>query len=334
MINLVENEVLKIILKKRLYVIIGILVVLISLFAYGEQYTLNRTRDEVARRFGIENVDNWRKIIEQQLTDIERRLENPFIPDEGRASLRVRAEQLSFYLDRGVSPINSSAGRFMTRFLEQSIFLFLPLLIILLAGDIVSGESNTGTIKLLLTSPVQRWKILLSKFMALAILEVIVLLIIAFISFVVSVVLFRYVGFDEPVITGFRVVGDRLDTSSVITVPQWRYMIMIYSIGYFVSFVIGCISLMVSVLVKSTSASIGIMMSSLIGGSFLSFFISDWEFTRYIFTVNLNLTSFLSGSVQRIQGLTMAFSTYVLLAWALGSILISFLVFTRKDILA
>ncbi len=334
MLKLVENEVMKVLLKKRLYVILGILAVLISLFAYGEHYTLKRTKDEVAKRFGIENAENWQSLIQQQLSDLERRLENPYIPEEGKASLKVRAEQLQFYLDNDVSPINSSAGRFMTRFVEQSIFLFLPLLIILLAGDIVSGEVNTGTIKLLLTRPVPRWKILLSKLLALVALEMIVILLIALISFIVSMILFRYGGFNEPVITGFRIVRDQLDTSAVISVTQWQYILMVYSIGYFVSFVIGCISLMVSVLVKSTSASIGIMMATLIGGNFLSFFIADWKFTRYIFTVNLNLTYFISGSFQRIEGLSMMFSTMVLFGWAAVSIFIAFLVFTKQDILA
>lgn len=334
LLKLVENEVMKVILKKRLYVIMAILIVLISLFAYGEQYTLNKRKDEVGKRFGIENVDNWRSITEQQLIDLEERLDNPYIPEEGRASIKVRAEQLKFYLDNNVNPINSSSGRFMTRFVEQSIFLFIPLLIILLAGDIVSGESNKGTIKMLLTRPVPRWKILLSKLFALTILEMIIILLIGLISFIVSMVLFRYGGFNEPVITGFKIVGNQLNTSAVRNVPQWQYMVMVYSIGYFVSFVIGCISLMVSVLVRSTSASIGIMMSTLVGGSFLSFFIGDWKFTRYIFTVNLNLTDFLSGSMQQVEGLSMTFSTIVLLGWALVSVAVAFLVFTKKDILA
>lgn len=35
------------------------------------------------------------------------------------------------------------------------------------ASDIVSGERTTGTIKMLLTRPVRRWKVLMSKLIAL-----------------------------------------------------------------------------------------------------------------------------------------------------------------------
>lgn len=332
--KLIENEVMKVVYKKRLRLIAGILLVLIALFAYGEHYTISRTQERVSQRMGMENAENWQNLIEQQLVDLERRLENPYISEEGKASLRVRAEQLQFYLDNGVNPLNSSVARFMGRFMEQSVFLFLPLLIILLAGDMVSGEVNTGTIKLILTRPVPRWKVLFSKLTALMILEMMVILLIAAIAAVISMAVFRYGGFGEPVITGFQVSGGRLDTSFVRTIPQWQYLLIVYAAGYFVAFVIGCLSLMVSVLVRSTAVSIGIMMSSLIGGSFLSFFMEDWVITRYLYTVNLNLIAYISGSFQIVEGLSMLFSTGVLLAWAIVSLTVAFVAFTQKDVLA
>lgn len=334
MVKLVENEILKTLAKKRLHVIIGILIALIALFAYGEHYTLSRTQERVSEQMGIEYAEDWQAFIRQQLADIERRLENPYIPDQGKASLRVQAEQLQFYLDREINPINSSASKFMGRFIEQSAFLFLPLLIILLASDMVSGEVNTGTIKMLLTRPVPRWKILLSKWFALLILEMMVILSIAFIAFVIAWITFGFIGMTEPVMTGFKIVGDTLDTSQVKTIPQWQYLVMIYALGYYIAVIIGSLALAVSVFVKSTSASIGIMMASLIGGSFLSFFISEWEITKYLYTVNLNLIAYISGSFQSFDGLSLPFSLIVLAGWGLISMFLAFYHFTQKDMLA
>ncbi len=331
--SLVGNEVFKIIMKKRLWVIVGILIILIGLFAYGEHYTRERTQSQIAERLGIDDVDDWREITNQQLLDLERRLDNPFIPEEGRASIQVRAEQLRYYLAEDINPTTFSAAQFMSNFMEQSIFLFLPLLIILLASDIVSKESTTGTIKLLMTRPVPRWKILTSKLLALTILEMIVILLMAVIALGISYITFGHGGFREPVITGFRVVNGELDASNIQTVSRGTYIFMTYSLGYIVAFSIGKMALMVSVLVKSTAASIGIMMSSLIGGTFLSFFISDWEITRYLFNVNLRLTDFLSGDLQPVEGLSLSFSIGVLLLWALAATLVAFGVFSYKDIL-
>lgn len=334
MVSLVENEIKKMFFKKRLHVIFAILVILIGLFAYGENYTLKRTQDEVAKQLGIENIEDWRSIIKQQITDLERRLDNPYIPEEGKASIRVRLEQLAFYLEQDISPLNASSAKFMGRFVEQSLFLFLPLLIILLASDMVSGEVSTGTIKVLLTQNTPRWKILMSKQLALLVLEALVIVMMALISLGISFLIYGYTGFEEPFITGFKIVNDVLDTSSVKTIPQWEYLLMAYAIAYFIAIVMGSLSLMISVFVKSTSSSIGIMMSTLIGGSFLSFFIKDWALTRYLYTVNLNLLSYITGSIQSLDGLTMVFSVSVLCGWILVSQGLSYWVFIKKDMLA
>ena len=90
---------------------------------------------------------------------------------------------------------------------------------------------------------------------------------------------------------------------------------------------------MVSVLVKSTATSIGIMMSTLVGGTFLSFFLSDWDIIRYFFMVNLRLTDYLSGNVQPIDGINMSFSIIVLAVWGIGALSVSFIRFTKQDIM-
>lgn len=333
MFNLVENEVYKLIYKKRLLIIFAILLVLITAFAYGEKNSLNRTKERLTQRIGISQTNDWHKLLEQQIIDAQNRLENPYGHAEDKPSLRVRLEQLQYFLKNDINPLDSSAAKFTTRFIEQSIFLFLPLLVIVLAGDLVSGEATSGTIKLLLTRNVPRWKILLSKFIALLIMEVIVLLLALVISIGVSGIFFGYGGWQVPVATGFTVIGDNLITTGVQNVPQWQYILMVYGLAYFVVMVIGCISLMTSVLVKSTSASIGVMMSALIGGNLLSYFLADWQAARYLFMVNLRLPSYLSGSFQPVPGIDMNFSVTVLTVWALGAILISFVYFTKQDIL-
>lgn len=333
MFNLVENEILKTIFKKRLLLILGILFVLIALFSYGEKYTIQKNKDQLTKRIGVSASYNWSKLSEQQIISIKGRLDNPYIPDSEKASLRVQIEQLQYDIDHGINPVSSSAGKFSSSFMEQAIFMFIPLLIIMLAADMMSGEASTGTIKLLLTRNVPRWKILVSKFLALLILEVIVLVFSIILSTLVSGLFFGYGGWREPVVAGFKVIGGKLDASNVRSVPQWQYTLMVYALAYFVAVVIGSISFMVSVLVKSTSASIGIMMSTLVGGTILSFFIADWKFTRYLFMVNLRLTDYLSGSVQPVAGINITFSVLVLSAWAVGAFIISFVRFTTQDIL-
>lgn len=333
MLKLVENEVYKMIQKKRLWIVFGILLVLISSFAYGQKNSLNRTKARLLQRLGVTQTTDWKKLSEQQIIDLKNRLDNPYGHEDDKPQIRVRIEQLKYFLSNNINPLDSSAAKFTTVFMEQSIYLFLPLLVIVLAGDLVSGEASEGTIKLLLTRNVPRWKILLSKYLALLIMEVVLLLLALVISVTVSGLFFGYGGWLQPVATGFKVLGDKLDTLGVQNVPQWRYTVMVYGLAYFVAITVGTISFMTSVLVRSTPASIGIMMAALIGGSLLSHFMADWPAARYLFMVNLRLPDYLSGSFQPIAGINMAFSVTVLAIWALAALLISFVYFTRQDVL-
>lgn len=332
--KLIENEILKIYFKKRLITVSAILFVLILLFAYGQNYTSERTKQNISRRIGIEYTEDWREFTQQQIIDLERRLQNPYIPDEGRSSLNVRIEQLQYHLDNDINPLDDNAAKFVQSFFEQAISLFFPLLVIILAGDMVSSEVMGGTIKLLLIKPVSRWKVFLSKYIALIITTGVLVFIAVVISVAVSGMFFGYGGWNNPVVSGFRVVNGSLDTTGIQNIPQWSYNSMVIGLTYFVCIIIATIAYMVSVFAKSTSASIGIMMSALIGGSFLSFFLSDWEFTRYLFVVNMRLTDYLSGSFQPIEGITLLFSIIVLAIWGLLSFATGMVVFTKKDMLA
>jgi ABC-type transport system involved in multi-copper enzyme maturation, permease component len=331
--SLIENEVLKMISKKRLMFVLAILVILISVFAYGQERTLARTKAQLSQRMGVTATEDWHKLANQQLIEMKNRLDSPYSDEKSKSSLRVRMEQLQYNLDNNINPLEQSAAKFTTTFMEQSIFLFLPLLIIMLAADMVSGESSSGTIKLLLVRNVPRWKILLSKYLTLIILEIIVVFFAFVLSAIISGFFFGFDGWQAPVATGFKVIAGKLDSSSVFNVPQWQYSLMVYSLAFFVAVVVGSISFMISILVKSTAASIGIIMSTLVAGNFISYFLSDWKITRYMFMVNLRLTDYLSGSFQPIEGMTMLFSITVLLGWAIASIIVSFVYFTKQDIL-
>jgi ABC-2 type transport system permease protein len=331
--RLVQNEVVKMLKKKRLYIVLGILLVMISAFAYGQYHSLDRTREQLTRRIGMTEAGDWRKIAEQQIIDMKSRLDSPYINEQNRSTTRVRMEQLQYYLDNNINPVDISGARFTTRFIEQSIYLFLPLLMILLAADMVSGELAGGTIKLLLVRGVPRWKVLLSKYLALLLLELNVVFFTLLISVAVSGIFFGYGGWTEPVATGFQVAAGQLVTSSVVNVPQWQYLLMVYGLAYFVMVVVGTVSFMISVLVKSTAASIGIMLSTLVSGSFLNSFLADWTLPRYLFMVNMRLTDYISGSLRPIEGMNMTFSLTVLAVWMAAAIVVSFWYFSKRDIL-
>lgn len=81
-------------------------------------------------------------------------------------------------------------GYFVCYLILQTLLIHVPLLIALVGGDAVAGEANMGTLRLLLTRPVSRTSILLAKFAATVGYTLLLLLWMAFLSLLVSVLLF------------------------------------------------------------------------------------------------------------------------------------------------
>lgn len=68
--------------------------------------------------------------------------------------------------------------------------LFLPLAVAVIAGDTVAGEANTGTLRYLLATPVQRSRLLAVKYVATLIFTVACVLLIAVVGVVLGLILF------------------------------------------------------------------------------------------------------------------------------------------------
>jgi ABC-2 type transport system permease protein len=81
-------------------------------------------------------------------------------------------------------------GNLIAFIILQMLIIHVPLLIALVTGDLVSGEGAMGTIRLLLTKPISRTSILLSKYIAGCVYTLVILLWMAFLALVVGKWLF------------------------------------------------------------------------------------------------------------------------------------------------
>ncbi|OFY83448.1 MAG: hypothetical protein A3F72_20615 [Bacteroidetes bacterium RIFCSPLOWO2_12_FULL_35_15] len=81
-------------------------------------------------------------------------------------------------------------GNLVAYIILQTLIIHVPLLIVLVTGDLVSGEGAMGTIRLLLTKPVSRTNILLSKYLAGCGYTFVMLVWLVFLSLVIGKLLF------------------------------------------------------------------------------------------------------------------------------------------------
>lgn len=316
---------MKLIAKKRLIVIAIIIGVLVVLFTYAQYKQVETQREKLG-------TSDWRTILQQQIVDTTNRLSSSRITDEWKKQLQISLQQQQYYLDHDINPAEPGAPTFMRVFFENSIDLFIPLMVMVIASDLVSSEHSLGSIKLLLTRPVRRWKVLLSKYITLCLAVSLIIAIAGILSYLISGLVFGYSGWEAPILTGFNVTESGLNTSEVKLLSLWKFLLMDFGLVWFVSIVVGTLSFMLSVLIRSTAAGMGVMLAALISGAILSNMVSSWESAKYFFMVNLRLTDYMKGSAPPIEGMNLSFSMMVLFVWWAAALLVSFVVFTKKDV--
>jgi ABC-2 type transport system permease protein len=325
LINLVHNELIKIVRKKRLYVILTIVAVLVALFTYAQMKEVKSLQERLG-------TTDWRSQLQQDIVNTQNRLNSSSITDEFREFLQIRVSQQEYYLEHDVDPSAPGAPTFMRMFVENSVDLLMPLMVVVVVGDLVSSELSGGTIKMLLTRPVKRWRILMSKFLTMILAVSFIVLSLGVLSYLISGAVFGYSGWTMPILTGFTTSGENLDTTNVHLIYQWQYLLMELGLTWFVGIIVGSITLMLSVLMRSTAAVTGVMLATLISGPILANMVSSWESAKYLFMVNLRITSYISGGAPPIQGMTLGFSMIVLSIWGIAALLVAFITFSRRDV--
>ncbi len=131
-------------------------------------------------------------------------------------NLMLQSAGDTFDIDRSKA-IN---GYFMCYIILNTLLIQIPILIALVAGDAISGEANMGTLRLLLTKPISRQKIIAAKFFASLLYTVALLIFMAIMALFLSMLIF---GVDDMLI--FRVKGDE---SQILQITKddvmWRYV--------------------------------------------------------------------------------------------------------------
>src|ERR1700686_1570282 len=271
-VPLVQNETLKILRRRRFALVIGILLAILAIVTYS-QYRQLRSH---ANR-------NWRPEIQQRIANYQNRVRQGRINENFSRSIRAEINRLQFYLDHDIEPDRPTAPLFVRNFANVAGFLLLPLLIAVLGSDIVSAENAEGTDKLLLTRPVRRWKILTSKLITLWIFATLTLLCGALLAYSVSAPVLPRAGWSAPTFTGFQVTRGAFSFDAVRQLPLWKDTLIAYGLEWYALLCVASISLMLSVLFKSSAASIGTMLASLIGGTILTRVSPDWTAGKYLF---------------------------------------------------
>lgn len=137
--------------------------------------------------------------------------------------------QLAFYADGdayikfGMAAINGFEfdgiilnGYLVCFIILQTLLIQVPLLVAFITGDSIAGEANMGTLRLLVSKPISRTQLVLSKFFAGIVYTMILLLFLAIVALGLSLLIFK--NGDLMVMKSAEV--QVLDNADVF----WRYL--------------------------------------------------------------------------------------------------------------
>jgi len=321
---LVENEVLKLWKRRRFRLVLLILVGLVGTIVFAQ----SQSREKFGSR------KDWRVDTQERVARMRNWLRQGRMPESQKNWMNFEISRLQYHLDRDIDPEAVSGPLFTRGFANAASYLLLHLLAIVFAADVVSSEFSQGTIKLLLTRPISRARVLASKLAALLLAIGLTVLVGGCVAYLFGGLAYGYKGWGAPILTGFRQTGGTFDASAVRSVPLWQDAIAVFGLAWFAAAVVAVIGFLTSVLLRSTAASMGTMFAALILGTILPRLAPTWAFQKYLFPTNLPLPDYYSGSPPPIPGMTIEFSVLMLALWGIGAAVVAFVVFVRRDVLA
>jgi ABC-2 type transport system permease protein len=228
-------------------------------------------------------------------------------------------------------------GYFVCYVILQLLLVHVPLLIALIAADMISGEANMGTLRILLTKPISRTEFILAKFFAASVYTILLLIWMAVLALFVSILIF---GTDDMFILKNN-YAVQIESADML----WRYagafvfaalaMTTVASLGFFLSQFadnsIGPIVATMSIIIVFTILStMSIPIFGLIKPYLFTTHMVGW---KEFFDVRLNADNeTVRGTVQRPDKIIR--SSLILLGHIVFFVGASVYLFRRKDILS
>lgn len=265
---------------------------------------------------------DWTESLETELAEVENQLESEDLTERERVELEIQQEDMQ---EMVVFSIESSQPQVRESVIVETygIMAIVTLLTIIVAGGIVSTEFSQGTIKMLLSRPVSRWKVLLSKYIT-VILFCLLATAITYVSSVVSAIIF----FPSSTESTLSFNDQTLDVSAI-----WGKSLYLMFLSFINAMIIATIAFMLGVLFRSTAMAIGISIFLYFTGAMIVMFLSDYFFAKFILFAHSNLTIYETGS-GLLPDMTMPFSIAVVIIYWIIFLAVSFITFMKRDITA
>lgn len=266
---------------------------------------------------------SWQDIEQDAIQSYKETLAGEDLTEEDKAYFQEQMAISEYRLANDApSQKDSSLASFMS--FTSGMLTLVTLFTVITAASIVSSEFSTGTIKMLLTRPMSRAKVLTSKLLTTFLFGLLLYVVNIVVSALIGLVLF---GMGTGV--ELEMVNGQVVEKAVWSDLAYHYLL---SGGDFVmstlfAFLIGSVF-------RSSSLAIGLTMFLSFTGGMIVMFLSRYDIVKYIWLTHSDLTQYEHGGGSMIADVTLPFSLTVLAIYAVVFLVISYSTFMKRDVTA
>lgn len=299
-----------------------------------------------------ESNTDWKKQLKNSIDSLkdEKNSASDISENTSKESYNKQIIYYQYLLNHNIKPEDPNAisvSDFLQSLLKLIGYILVPIIIAIFSADIVSGEYTPPTVKVLLTKPASRTKILASKFIASVVSCAAIIVIIELLSYIIMGIVYGFNNPSYPVIVGTKYMNTGIkltqDSTGLIPVlgssyiiPLWQFIVETFL--FQILFIIACCTffILLSVLLKSSVLSMTLGIMSIIALNIISQISSIHVILPFLFTSYGSPGDTLNNSIPTTSGVTFAtciFGVFFLIIFSVICYGLANYTFKKKDML-
>ena len=237
-------------------------------------------------------------------------------------------EESRYIIETGTDINKSDSLKGSLQYFYSQYGVFIIVVIIMIAGTIVSEEFNKGTIKLLLVKPYTRNQILLSKFLTVLIISAFVIVSTILMQILVGGILFGFGSIFEPVVV-YNLSANAIQEINIFaylgiqTLTQLPIIILLATLAFAISTIFSNSALAITI------SLLGYMGASIINQLAIAYKLT---FMKYFVTMNWDLSQYLFGGLPYMEGMNLITSIIICVVYLLIMLIPTFIIFKKRNI--
>ena len=280
--------------------------------------------------------NNWeqtaKSTIEDYSKDIAKIQEDPKANEDFDKIMELTAKEeeisrLQYHLDEDIQPAPQMNQYEQIYTNTKSLFTFAVFLIVIITSSMIAVEHHKGTIKMLLTRPVSRVKIILSKYLTAAVIGFILLAILYAVVAIWSLITMPGNPTDLLVVKS----PDGYDHANFLAVIGKSFLANLFTI-----IMISWFTVSFSAIFKSTPLALGISFITLYLAPLAMMWLSskiDEKYLKFWLGDNWFIQSYIGGfETPKYDGMTLTFSIIITLLYIIPLMAIAIYMFRMRDV--